>query len=272
MEISALADEVVHFLGRIDSCVVAFSGGVDSAVVAKAAQLALADRAVAVTAVSESLASGEYEIAEKVALAIGIKHDRVFTDELSNDAYLANDGNRCWHCKSNLYDRLRSYCSTHGYEVVANGTITDDLGDYRPGLLAAQEAGVISPLVELNVDKRLVRELAAYWDLEVWDKPASPCLSSRVAYGVAISAELLNRIDAAEAYLKKLGLREFRVRCHQDNLARIEVTIDCLPLLLDEERRLKLVAKFKSLGFHYLTLDLEGFRSGSFNQLVQLRV
>ncbi|MEQ8211253.1 MAG: ATP-dependent sacrificial sulfur transferase LarE [Lacipirellulaceae bacterium] len=261
---------LVASLAKLESCVVAFSGGVDSAVVAKAAKLALGDRALAVTGTSVSLAEGELDIARRVASSIGIRHEVIRTDELADDSYLANNPDRCFHCKTELYGILSRYASDHGYIHVVAGANFDDLGDFRPGLQAASNHGVMNPLAECQITKPQVRELAKAWDLEVWDKPATPCLSSRVVYGLEITPERLSRIDAAERILRELGLTTVRVRCHQDELARLEVPLAELPHLCEENVRTKLVAGFRALGFGYVTVDLEGFRSGSFQQLVPL--
>lgn len=259
---------LVERLRELSSCVVAFSGGVDSAVVAKAAQLALKDRAVAVTGVSASLAEGELEAARRVAQAIGIRHETLATHEFDDAEYLANEPNRCWHCKDELYRQLAPWARRHGYRWIANGTNADDLGDFRPGLRAAEEHRVRSPLAECGFGKQTVRELARLWELQVWDKPAMPCLSSRVVYGLEITSERLARIDQAERLLRELGLANVRVRCHHDELARLEVELADLPALCAANVRPRVVERLRELGFRYVTLDLEGFRSGSFQQLV----
>lgn len=263
-----LQSRLVDSLAKLESCVVAFSGGVDSAVVAKAAHVALGERAVAVTGVSASLAAGELDTARRVAQSIGIRHEVVRTEELADDAYLENQPDRCFHCKTELYGLLAHYAAHHGYSHVLAGANLDDLGDYRPGLQAAANHNVVNPLADCQITKAQVRELAKAWNLEVWDKPATPCLSSRVVYGLSITPERLARIDAAEQVLRRLGLSTVRVRCHQDELARLEVPLAELPRLCEEPVRAKLVAELRELGFGYVTLDLEGFRSGSFQQLV----
>jgi pyridinium-3,5-biscarboxylic acid mononucleotide sulfurtransferase len=268
MSSSSDREALVDSLAKLSDCLVAFSGGVDSAVVAKAARLALGDRAVAVTGVSASLAAGELEAAQRIAKSIGIRHETTNTDELNDPGYLANAPNRCWHCKNELYSQMRSLADRIGFVHLANGTNFDDLGDFRPGLDAAREQGVISPLVDCQIGKDGVRQLARNWQLEVWDKPASPCLSSRVVYGLGITPERLARIDAAEAYLKSLEFTSVRVRCHHDELARLEVSVDEISRLVDESARTKIAARLREFGFKYVTIDLEGFRSGSFLQLV----
>lgn len=261
-------NQLVENIAQLPSCLIAYSGGVDSAVVAKAAHLALGDKAVAVTGVSASLAGGELEIARRIATDMGIRHEVVETDEFAQDGYLENQPNRCWHCKTELYEQLNALGSELGIEHILNGANADDSGDFRPGMKAATENQVRSPLIECGIDKAGVRALAKHWNLEVWDKPAMPCLSSRVVYGLDITPERLARIDAAEKLLRELGLGEVRVRYHHDDLARIEVSPDQLSVLAEAETRSFVTSQLRDLGFRYVTIDLEGFRSGSFQQLV----
>jgi uncharacterized protein len=269
--VSELGEKLVGFFAQLPDCLVAYSGGVDSAVVAKAAHEALGASAIAVTGVSASLATGELEAARRIAASIGIRHDTLNTDELSDAGYLANAPNRCWHCKTELYGQMRSLADKLGFTAIANGTNTDDLGDFRPGLQAASEHGVVSPLVDCGIDKQGVREIAREWNLEVWDKPASPCLSSRVVYGLEITPERLARIDAAEALLKELGFTSVRVRCHHDELARLEVSATEIARMADETLRKQIATRLREFGFKYVTIDLEGFRSGSFLPLVEIQ-
>jgi len=269
-ELTAKRDRLLALLRGFESCAVAFSGGVDSAVVAKAAQLALGDRAVAVTGVSASLAEGELDEARDLARLIGIRHEELRTDEFANPSYLANSPDRCYHCKTELYTQLDGLAERLGVAVVVNGANLDDRGDHRPGMHAANEHAVRSPLLECELSKAEVRQLAVYWGLPIWDKPASPCLSSRVAYGEAVTPERVQMIDRAEQYLRGLGLRELRVRYHQGDLARIEVSLAALAELSRPEVRDVLVRELRSLGFKFVTLDLEGFRSGSLNQVLSV--
>lgn len=262
------AQRLVRLLAEWPGCLVAYSGGVDSAVVAKAAHLALGDRAVAVTGASPSLAEGELDAARRIASAIGVDHRVVETDELSNPAYVANAPNRCFHCKDELYGRLEGLARQWNLRMIADGANADDLGDFRPGMTAARQHGVRSPLAELGFGKSRVRELAVHWRLEVWDKPATPCLSSRVAYGVDVTPERLKRIDAAERLLRELGFGTVRVRCHEHELARLEVPLSELPRLCEPSTREHVARELQTLGFAYVTLDLEGFRSGSFAAMV----
>jgi uncharacterized protein len=261
-------EQLLALLTGYGRCAVAFSGGVDSAVVAQAAQLALAERAVAVTGTSDALAEGELEAARNLAARIGIRHIVISTEEFANPAYVANKADRCYHCKTELYSQLGRIRERLGVEVVVNGANADDLSDYRPGMQAAHEHDVRSPLAECGLTKQEVRQLAAAWDLPVADKPATPCLSSRVAYGLNVTPERLARIDRAENFLRSLGFHELRVRYHADDMARIEVTIGDIGRLCDSDVRNSIVAEFDRLGFKFVTLDLAGFRSGGFTKLV----
>jgi uncharacterized protein len=264
----AKREQLLDLLTGYGSCAVAFSGGVDSAVVAQAAQLALGDRAVAVTGASDALAAGELEEARELAVRIGIRHVVVATEEFANPDYVANKADRCYHCKTELYSQLGRMRERLGVEVVVNGANADDLRDYRPGLQAANEHAVQSPLAECGVTKSDVRQLAAGWELPVADKPATPCLSSRVAYGLNVTPERLARVDRAEQFLRSLGFHELRVRLHVDDMARIEVPVSEVGRLCDSDVRLSVVAEFERLGFKFVTLDLAGFRSGGFTKLV----
>ena len=269
-ELNAKCDRLLALLRSCESCAVAFSGGVDSTVVAQAAQLALGGRALAVTGTSASLAAGELEEARALAARIGIRHVVLETNEFANARYVQNAPDRCYHCKSELYEQLDGLAERFGVRVVVNGANADDAGDYRPGMTAAAEHQVRSPLAECGLTKDDVRQLAKLWDLPVAEKPATPCLSSRVAYGEEVTPERLAMIDRAEQFLRQRGLREVRVRDHRGDLARVELPVASLTRLSDPDFRTELVAHFRSLGFKFVTLDLEGFRSGSLNALVQL--
>ncbi len=265
---TAKADQLLARLRSYGSVLVAFSAGVDSAVVAKAAQLALGSQAIAVTGKSKSLATGEMDEAIRVAAEIGIRHEIVSTDEFSKPAYTQNHADRCFHCKTELYFQLQPLVQSLGISTIVNGTNVDDLGDHRPGLEAAEDFQVKSPLAECQFNKSDVRELATYWNLSVQDKPATPCLSSRVAYGEEVTAERLRMIDQAEQFLRCLGLRELRVRYHGGDLARIEVPAKEISRLTDPVLRRQILDHFRTLGFRFVTLDLAGFQSGSLNVLV----
>lgn len=267
-EIAEAQQRLIAEVGGYGRCAVAFSAGVDSAVVAKAAQMALGEGAVAVTAQSPSLAVGELEEAKRVAEQIGIRHVIVETEEFSQPDYLKNAPDRCYHCKTELYATLGGMFSELGVDVIANGANLDDAGDYRPGMTAAEEHRVKSPLLDCGFGKSMVRSLAASWELPVWDKPAMPCLSSRIAYGEEVTPERVAMVDQAEQYLRALGLTELRVRYHRGDMARIEVPATAISRLANDSTRDGLVRRLREIGFQYVTLDLEGFRSGSMNQVL----
>ena len=258
-------DLLLRCMESLESCAVAFSGGVDSSVVAKAAHVALGQRALAVTGVSASLAAGELTEASAVAMQIGIRHEVLQTSELENPAYTENSPRRCFHCKSELYSRMYQKLGDWNVGIIVSGANADDLGDYRPGLEAASEWDVRNPLAECGLGKTEVRELAAHWNLPVWNKPATPCLSSRVAYGEEVTEERLAMIDRAEQLLRDAGYGTLRVRYHAGDLARIEVPSDRIAQLADAAERKRLTEALLKIGFRYICLDLEGFRSGSQN-------
>lgn len=254
-------DALETALGGHRSVVVAFSGGVDSAYLTAVAHDVLGPAALAVTAASPSLARREREGAEALARQFGWRHLTVETHEGDRPEYVRNDGDRCFWCKDTLFEVLAPLAAERG-AAVAVGTNTDDLGDHRPGLRAAREHGVLSPLVDAGMSKADVRTLAAARGLPVADKPASPCLASRVAYGVEVTPERLRRVDAAEEAVRALGFDVLRVRDHGD-LARVEVPLDDFPRLA--ALRAEVHERLSGLGFRFVTLDLAGFRSGSLN-------
>ncbi len=270
------SEQLLAWFAPWSSCAVALSGGVDSAVVASAAYRALGEQALAFTGDSPSLARQERQAALDVARRIGIRHQVLATQEFASDAYRRNAPDRCYHCKTELYqqidqllERLRPQLDV---EVVVNGANADDLKDYRPGMRAAREHEVRSPLAECGFTKDDVRELARLWELPVWDKPASPCLSSRVAYGEEVTEARLAMIEQAEAFLRGLGFEPLRVRYHRGDLARIEVSADQVTRLCQEPVRAAVTAQLRDLGFQFVTIDLAGFRSGSLNAFVPLDV
>lgn len=263
-------DRLLEILRDLGTAAVAFSGGIDSTVVAQAAFLALGERAVAVTSDSPSVARTELADAKRLAAQVGIRHVIVATEEFSDPDYIRNDGTRCYFCKSELYGRIETLLPELSAATMCSGANLDDLGDYRPGLKAAAEHQVRHPLQEAGFTKADVRTLARAWGLPTWDKPASPCLSSRLAPGVQVTRERTARVEAAEAYLRALGYRECRVRLHEGELARIEVPAGEAARLLEPVTHAELTRRFRELGFQFITLDLEGFRSGSLNTLVSL--
>lgn len=271
-EVAHKRDHLLALFRDMESCAVAFSGGIDSTVAAAAAHRALGANAIAVTADSPSVPRSELADARRLAAQIGIRHEIVATHEFANADYLRNDGSRCFHCKDELYSVIETLAPRLGVAWVCSGANLDDAGDYRPGLKAAAEHGVRHPLQEAQFTKADVRALAQHWRLPTWDKPASPCLSSRLAPGVAVTPERTARIEQAEAYLRALGLRECRVRLHEHELARLEVPLEAIPQLASPEVREPLITQLRQLGFRYVTLDLEGFRSGSMNELIPLEL
>lgn len=256
-------------LADMKSVAVAFSGGVDSTLVAIAAHQALGDRALAVTAVSPALADRELKEARSLAARFGLAHRVINTNEMDREGYVANSPQRCYFCKTELYTHLCALADLEGFAWVANGANTDDLGDYRPGLQAATEHKVRSPLVEAGFSKAMVREAARALDIPIWDKPAQPCLSSRVPYGTPVTVETLSQIERAEDFLRGLGLREVRAR-HHDKLCRIEVGENEMELAFTHRR--EIVKQLKSIGYLWVSLDLAGLRSGSLNDQLKIPV
>jgi uncharacterized protein len=248
------------------SAVVAFSGGVDSSLVAAVARRVLVDRALAVTAVSPALADGELDGARAVALAIGIAHETVATQEIEREAYRRNGRDRCYHCKTELYDVLSKLAAERGYAALMSGANVDDLGDWRPGLLAATDHGVRHPLVEAGFGKTEVRTLARQLDIPSADKPASPCLASRVPYGTEVEPSILAQVDRAERALRTLGFRELRVR-HFGTIGRVELSQDDLRRAEDDDVKSKIERTVIDAGYAVVEIDAEPFRSGSLNRL-----
>jgi uncharacterized protein len=256
---------------EMERALIAYSGGIDSTLVAKVAYDVLGDRAVAVTAESPSLLPEDLEDARIQAAAIGIAHEVVQTHEMENPSYTANPVNRCYFCKSELHDTLKPMALTRGYPYVVDGVNADDLRDYRPGIQAAKERGARSPLAEIGITKLEVRELSKQLDLPWWDKPAQPCLSSRFPYGEEITVAKLQRVGRAERHLRQLGLKTLRVRSEGDS-ARIEIPAEQIKEFVATTDLTALVSTLQNYGFIYVTLDLEGFRSGKLNQVLQLAV
>ncbi|VEP11868.1 conserved hypothetical protein [Hyella patelloides LEGE 07179] len=262
--------QLQKLFSQMDRALIAYSGGVDSTLVAKIAYDVLGDRALAVTAVSPSLLPEELIDAEEQAAEIGIKQELVETQEMDNPDYTSNPVNRCYFCKSELHDTLKPLAIARGYGYVVDGVNADDLHDYRPGIQAAKERGARSPLAELGVSKLEVREISRLLRLKWWDKPAQPCLSSRFPYGEEITIAKLQRVGRAEVYLRKLGYQNLRVRSQEDT-AKIELPPNKIKQFVQNIDLPELVAKFQELGFLYVTLDLEGYRSGKLNQVLEIK-
>jgi uncharacterized protein len=256
---------------ELEACgrlLVAYSGGVDSAFLAWTAHQILGDQMLAVIADSASLARTHLEEALAFAREHGIPVNVVETRELENPNYARNDAMRCFHCKDELFTVLEQYCAAHAYDAIAYGVNADDQGDFRPGQQAARQHRVLAPLLEAALGKTEIRELARRAGLRVWDKPASACLSSRIEYGRPVTPQALQAVEHGEDALRALGFRQFRVR-HHGEIVRIEIAPEELPRALTSDMARDLTAIFKQLGFAFVTLDLEGFRSGSMNQLLK---
>jgi uncharacterized protein len=259
-------DERLKSYGKV---IVAFSGGVDSTFLAEAARRALGENALAVTAISDSYPEREMKAAQDIAKQIDIRFETVHTEELEMEGYASNPVNRCYFCKTELFTKLRPIAEKYQIGTMVYGAIPDDVGDYRPGMDAAKRMGIQAPLIDVNLTKAEIRAISKDWGLPTWDKPAFACLSSRFPYGTWITRENLRLIDQAEQFLYDLGIRQFRVR-HHDELARIEVDPQEIDYVATKGVRTQINEKFKSLGYQHVTLDLQGYRSGSLNEGLQI--
>jgi uncharacterized protein len=255
---------LLELIGGLRRSIVAYSGGADSAFLLQVAHAALGDDVLGVLGISESLDRNESRDALAVAARIGAPVRTVETREYEREEYRLNDGNRCYHCKTELFSVLRRLADSEGYRFVLDGSNADDLGDFRPGMRARDEQGVRSPLQEAGLTKAEIRDYSRALGLPTWDKPAAPCLSSRIPYGSPVTFEKLRQVEAAEAALRALGFRIVRVR-HHESLARVEVPLEDLPRLVEAPLRDEAVRRLKEAGFLFVAFDLEGFRSGSLN-------
>ena len=271
MSVIAKEERLRELFRELESVIVAYSGGVDSSYVAYVANAELGARAVCITGQSASLPAYQNQEIDRVVKSFGFNHEIIRTDELEHPRYRANDGERCFFCKDELYTKLESVARSRGIEHIVDGSTVDDLDDYRPGRQAAKQHSVRSPLIEVGLNKNEVRELSRRAMLPTWDKPASPCLSSRIAYGTTVTIERLQKVDRGEEILREFGFREFRVR-HHDTLVRLEISPAEMDRVLQKDVIAQLAARFRELGFKYVTLDLHGFRSGSMNEALPVNI
>jgi pyridinium-3,5-biscarboxylic acid mononucleotide sulfurtransferase len=262
--------KLLDSLRALDSLLVAFSGGADSAYLAWAAQAAIGEKALAITALSASFSAHDRGQAEGFARATGIRHEFIETHEFENPLYLANNADRCYYCKDELFDRMEAIARERDFRAIAYGVNADDTHDFRPGHRAAHQHRILAPLLDAGLHKEEIRSLSRHVGLQTWDRPASACLSSRVPYGTSVTPELLGKIEQSEAVLRELGFRQFRVRAHGE-LARIELAPEEFERGLSPEVARQIAARLKEIGFAFVALDLEGYRQGSLNSLLKTK-
>jgi uncharacterized protein len=268
-ELQRKQNELFEGLRALDSLAVALSGGADSAYLAWAAHQALGERSLSVTALSSSFSAHDREEVERFVRLARVRHVFIETHEFENPLYVANNADRCYHCKAELFTKLEALAATRGIRAIAYGINADEVGDFRPGHRAASEHQVLTPLLDAHLTKAEIRELSRAAGLPTWDRPASPCLSSRIPYGTAVTPEALSRIEQAEAVLRKLGYRQFRVR-HFGDVARLEIGADEMPRAMESGLARLVAADFEQLGFRTVELDPAGYRQGSLNAALKV--
>lgn len=253
------------------SVLVAYSGGVDSTYLALVATQELGKKAICVTGISPSVSERQREQAEQLAADFNFNFYKIRTEELADPNYQSNPANRCYYCKTELYGKLRPFAENEGIEFILDGANTDDVADYRPGRAAAAEKGVRSPLIEAGLNKEEIRVLSRKLSLPTWDAPASPCLSSRISYGLPVTIGRLSKVERGEEFLRSLGFREFRVRIHDKDLVRLEISTSEMERAFRPETAEKLAGEFRKIGFRYVTIDLHGYRSGAMNEILKVK-